>query len=254
MFETTGRIVQFGGRLVLDIPLTLRLYLPEVLRQAGRLVQSSAVVIWMLYIAIGAELGILAVFMFEPLGIKNYVALFVAPGSIQGASTELFCWILAAKVSCGYVAELGSMRISEEIDALKVMGVRPRAYLACTRLLAFWIVGLFIYWVGAAIFMAMGYFGSVVLMDAVSAGGFNDTFWSFQGPMDILKVSIWAMVSGTVVIVIGTYFGYTASGGPVGVGHATAKAMLYNMVAISVLAMLMFPALFGTLVSLPIAN
>ena len=142
-----------------------------------------------------------------------------------------FGYMMAAKVGTGIVAELGSMRISDEIDALEVMGISGMTFLCATRLLA--VVD------GAAVRVPVsigaGFFASylavVQQIGDVSSGGFFLIFWEFQNPPDLLFSLIKAMAMATLIVLVGCYYGYNASGGPVGVGTATAKSMVLNIVA-----------------------
>jgi phospholipid/cholesterol/gamma-HCH transport system permease protein len=153
-----------------------------------------------------------------------------------------FGYMLAAKVGTGIVAELGAMRISDEIDALEVMGVPPVTFLAATRLLAAWVAFPFMYLAAVGI----GYFASwlavVEQIGDVSSGGYFLIFWMFQNPPDLLFSLIKGMTMATVIVLVGCYYGYTASGGPVGVGTATAKSMVLNIVLVHIIGMM------GTLV------
>jgi phospholipid/cholesterol/gamma-HCH transport system permease protein len=145
---------------------------------------------------------------------------------------------MAAKVGTGIVAELGSMRISDEIDALEVMGISGITFLCATRLLAAWMVLPFVYL--AAI--GAGFFGSwlavVEQIGDVSSGGFFLIFWQFQNPIDLMYSVVKAMTEATMIVLVGAYYGYNASGGPVGVGAATAKSMVLNIVGVHVINML----------------
>jgi len=129
---------------------------------------------------------------------------------------------MSAKVGTGIVAELGSMRISDEIDALEVMGVPPITFLCATRLLAAWIALPFIYLVAVGVCYAASYLAVVKQIGDTSSGGYLLIFWMFQNPPDLLFSLIKGMVMATVIVLVGCYYGYTASGGPVGVGAAMA--------------------------------
>jgi phospholipid/cholesterol/gamma-HCH transport system permease protein len=146
--------------------------------------------------------------------------------------------MMAAKVGTGIVAELGSMRISDEIDALEVMGVPSMLYLCATRLLAAWFVLPFAYLTGIGAGFFASYLAVVQQIGEVSSGGYQLIFWMFQNPPDLLFSLIKAMAMATVIVVVGCYYGYNASGGPVGVGTATAKSMVVNIVMVHIIGML----------------
>ena len=146
--------------------------------------------------------------------------------------------MMSAKVRTGIVAELGSMRISEEIDALEVMGIRGVTFLCATRLFGSWLVLPFVYVSSVGWGFVASYLAVVQQVGGVSSGGYSLIFWEFQNPPDLLFSLIKAMAMATVIVLVGCYYGYTARGGPVGVGTATAKSMVVNIVSVHIIGML----------------
>ena len=148
-----------------------------------------------------------------------------------------FGYMMSAKVGTGLVAEIGAMRISDEIDALEVMGINSLVFLCATRLLGAWLVlpAIYIGAVGAG-FLA-SYVAVVQQIGEVSSGGYFLIFWMFQNPPDLLFSLIKGMAMATVIVLVGCYYGYNAGGGPVGVGTATAKSMVLNTVLVHVVGM-----------------
>jgi phospholipid/cholesterol/gamma-HCH transport system permease protein len=130
------------------------------------------------------------------------------------------------------------MRISDEVDALEVMGVPPITFLAATRLLASWIALPFIYMVAIGVAYIASYLVVVEQIGDTSSGGYFLIFWMFQNPPDLLFSVIKGMAMATAIVAVGCYYGYTASGGPVGVGQATAKSMILNMVLVHLIGMM----------------
>lgn len=252
--DTVGNLATFAVQVVKDVPVSIGLYLSEVVRQAAILVRSSALIIWFMMFVMGAESGLFAHYMLEQIGAADYVGVVTAIGNLKIDTVPMFGWILAAKVGCGYVAELGSMRISEEIDALEVMGVHSRAYLAGTRLCAIWITGPFLFLAGEGLQYIGSYLSVQTMLDTTSDGGYWQVFWAFQTPLDLFYATVWAMVIASLIVITGCYYGYTASGGPVGVGRNTAKSMVVNMITISAVAAILYQVFFGTNIQIPIAN
>src|SRR5690606_17869829 len=107
-----------------------------------------------------------------------------------------FGYMMAAKVSTGYVAEIGTMRITEEIDALDVMGLNSTVYLCSTRLLAAMIVLPLLFGIALLAGFAASFVAVVVQVGQVSAGGYLELFWKFQAPPDLLFSALKAMVMG----------------------------------------------------------
>ncbi|NKQ53212.1 ABC transporter permease [Amycolatopsis sp. K13G38] len=252
-FGRTAEMLRFAGGTIKDLP-TVRLYASEVFAQAGVIILSSALVLWFMEFMLGAVLGIETHYLFRQMGAASYVGAVPAIFATRGASETMWGWILSAKVGCGIVAEIGSMRIGEEVDAMEVMGVNSRAYLVGTRVVASIIAMPFLYVVGFLMSFAGAYVMNVVSLKTVSEGGFFAVLWSFQNLTDFVYAVLWAMVVTIVIILVSCFFGYTASGGPVGVGNATAKSMAVNMVLISVLAMAVVQLLYGNNPNAPIAN
>jgi phospholipid/cholesterol/gamma-HCH transport system permease protein len=210
----------------------------ESLRQAGILIIGSALVIWGLVFITGLECGIEGAYQTESTGTPAYSGVFSAWCDLRELVPYAFGYMMAAKVGTGLVAELGSMRISEEIDALEVMGIDSVLFLAATRLLAAWMVLPFVYMsaVGAGFFAS--YLAVVQQIGYVSSGGYFLIFWMFQNPPDLIYSVAKAMVMATAIVLVGCYYGYHASGGPVGVGRATAKSMVLNLVLVHLIGMI----------------
>ena len=219
----TGRVLKFFG---------------EALRQAGILILSSTLVIWGLVFIIGLQCGIEGAYFNRSVGAPAYAGVFSAWCDLRELVPYAFGYMMAAKVGTGIVAELGSMRISDEIDALEVMGIDSMLFLCATRLLAAWMVLPFMYIaaVGAGFFAS--YLAVVQQIGEVSSGGFFLVFWMFQNPPDLLYSVLKGMFMATAIVLVGCYYGYTAGGGPVGVGTATAKSMVLNIVLVHLIGML----------------
>jgi phospholipid/cholesterol/gamma-HCH transport system permease protein len=237
--EALGEMTKFGGRMIADI-VTLRVFkfFGEALRQAGILIISSTLVIFGLVFIIGSECGIEGGYFTNGEGAPAYSGVFAAWCDLRELVPLVFGYMMAAKVGTGIVAELGSMRISDEIDALEVMGISGMRFLCATRLLAAMLVLPFIYLasIGAGFFAS--YLAVVQQLGYVSSGGFLLIFWQFQNPTDVLFSLIKAMAMAFVIVIVGCYYGYNASGGPVGVGTATAKSMVVNLVSVHLIGML----------------
>jgi phospholipid/cholesterol/gamma-HCH transport system permease protein len=237
--ESAGDLFKFCGR-VLGLVYGLRVFrfFGEALRQAGILIISSTLVIWGLVFIIGLQCGIEGAYFNRSVGAPAYAGVFSAWCDLRELVPYAFGYMMAAKVGTGIVAELGSMRISDEIDALEVMGIDSMLFLCATRLLAAWMVLPFMYIaaVGAGFFAS--YLAVVQQIGEVSSGGFFLVFWMFQNPPDLLYSVLKGMFMATAIVLVGCYYGYTASGGPVGVGTATAKSMVLNIVLVHIIGML----------------
>jgi phospholipid/cholesterol/gamma-HCH transport system permease protein len=237
--ESFGEIVKFAGQIVSEVfRLRVLRFFGETLRQAGILIVSSTLVIWGLVFIIGLQCGIEGAYFNRSVGTPAFSGVFAAWCDLRELVPLVFGYMMAAKIGTGLVAELGSMRISDEIDALEVMGISGITFLCATRLLAAWLVLPFVYIcsIGAGFFAS--YLAVVQQIGDVSSGGYFLIFWLFQNPPDLLYSLIKAMAMATMIVLVGCYYGYNASGGPVGVGTATAKSMVLNIVGVHLIGML----------------
>ncbi len=250
-----GDIAKFCWRVVAEVFEGRAFhFFGETLRQAGILILGSAIVIWGLAFIVGLTCGIEGAYFNRAVGAPSYAGVFSAWCDLREAMPYAFGYMMSAKVGTGLVAEIGAMRISDEIDALEVMGISSLTFLCSTRLLAAWMVLPFMYIaaVGAGFFAS--YLAVVQQIGEVSSGGFFLIFWMFQNPPDLLYSTIKGMAMATVIVLVGCYYGYTASGGPVGVGTATAKSMVLNTVLVHLVGMLGTQVFWGTNPRAPIGG
>jgi phospholipid/cholesterol/gamma-HCH transport system permease protein len=160
---------------------------------------------------------------------------------------------LSATVGCGFTAQLGAMRISEEIDALEVMGVPSLPFLVTTRMIAGFIAVIPLYVVG----LLMSYLSSRVITTTFygqSGGTYDHYFHMFLPPQDVLWSFLKVLAFSVVVVLVHCYYGYRASGGPAGVGLAVGRAVRTVIVATAVMNFFLSLAIWGTTVSVRIAG
>jgi len=253
--DSVGELARFGAQVAGHVYSgRVGRFFGESMRQAGILIVGSAVIIWAFVFLLGVQCGLIGAYFVRAQGAPSFAGLFSAYCDLREALPYAFGYILAAKVGTGIVAELGAMRISDEIDALEVMGIPPLTFLAATRLLGAWIALPFIYLVGVGVIYAASYFVVVEQIGDVSAGGYLLIFWTFQDFVDVLFSLTKGMVMATIIIVVGCYYGYTASGGPVGVGTATAKSMVVNIIMVHIVGMLGTLIFYGSNPRAPIGG
>ena len=151
---------------------------------------------------------------------------------------------LAATIGAGTTAQLGAMRINEEIDALEVMGIRTISYLASTRVVAGVIVVIPLYCVALIMSFAAAKFATTSVYGQAS-GVYDHYFRTFLNPVDIIYSVIQAVAMGLVVMLIHTYYGFTAAGGPAGVGEAVGRAVRASLVTVVFVTLLLSLAMYG---------
>jgi phospholipid/cholesterol/gamma-HCH transport system permease protein len=253
--ENFGEIARFLARVAGRVfDGTVFKFFGEALRQAGILILGSGLVIIGLAFILGLTCGIEGAYFDRSVGAPAYAGVFSAWCDLREVMPYAFGYMMSAKVGTGLVAELGAMRISDEIDALEVMGIDSLVYLCSTRLLAAWLVLPFLYIaaVGAGFFAS--YIAVVQQIGEVSSGGYSLIFWMFQNPPDLVYSSIKGMAMATVIVLVGCYYGYNARGGPVGVGTATAKSMVLNIVMVHLIGMVGTQIFWGTNPRAPIGG
>jgi phospholipid/cholesterol/gamma-HCH transport system permease protein len=234
-----GEMAKFGSRVIGEVfGGRVFKFFGEALRQAGILILGSAIVIWGLAFILGLTCGLEGAYFNRSVGAPAYAGVFAAWCDLREVIPYAWGYMLSAKVGTGLVAELGAMRITDEIDALEVMGISSMTFLCATRLLAAIMVFPFMYVAAIGAGFTASYIAVVEQVGEVSSGGYFLIFWMFQNPPDLLYSIIKAMTMALVIVIVGTYYGYTASGGPVGVGTATAKSMVLNIVMVHIIGML----------------
>jgi phospholipid/cholesterol/gamma-HCH transport system permease protein len=250
-----GDIVKFSSRVFGEIFRgRVFTFFGEALRQAGVLIVGSTIVIWSLCFIIGLQCGIEGAYLDRSIGAPAYAGVFSAWCDLRELVPYAFGYMMSAKIGTGLVAEIGAMRITDEIDALEVMGISSMTFLCATRLLAALMVLPFVYLAGVGAGFFASYLAVVQQIGEVSSGGFFLIFWMFQNPPDLLFSLIKAMAMAIVIVCVGCYYGYTASGGPVGVGTATAKSMVFNTVAVHLVGMLGTQVFWGFNPNAPIGG
>jgi phospholipid/cholesterol/gamma-HCH transport system permease protein len=232
---TVGELARFSVRLARELPHA-RPYAGEVLRQAAIVATGSTLVICVIAFLAGGSCGLESSALARSFGTAPIAAGFSAWCTLREVVPFVFGYVLAAKVGCGLVAELGAMRVDEEVDALEAMSVRSLAYLGATRLLGCALVLPTAYLLalgssyGAAALMSLGRFHDV------SGGTWREFFLLFQDPTDLLLSCVKGLVIAAWVVVVALSFGYGVRGGPVDVGHATARSMAVNIVGVTLLS------------------
>ena len=224
----------FGVTAFAEMRGVLR-YTSEMLRQVGILITGSALVLLAMQFTFGLTCGNESVYVLRGYGASSYEGVFAALCPLREATPFMFAYMVGAKIGCGYVAELGSMRISDEIDAMETLGINSMRYLVSTRLLANILISAPIFIIGLAVFYLGEEFVIMVQIHDISKVTFTSVLWEFTGASSILFSYIKTLIMWVCIVISSLYYGYNASGGPVGVGAATAKSMIAALVLTMVL-------------------
>ena len=207
------------------------------------LIGGTVAVVGFLMLAAGALVGEEGYNTLEGVGVEalsGFVAAFI---NVRLTAPAIAAVALAATIGAGATAQLGAMRINEEIDALEVIGVRSIAYLASSRVIAGVLVVIPLYCV--ALVMSMLATQGVVAVYGQSSGVYNHYFETFLSPSDIGVSLLLVVISGTLIMLVHTYYGYTASGGPAGVGEAVGRAVRTSLVITVLVTLFVSLAIYG---------
>lgn len=233
--EVIGDFATVSGRAIRQSGRSL-VYLGEILRQAGLIVSGGALLILFMMFMIGTLCGLDGNAAMNSYGASSYTGVYTSWCGIREAGPIMFGYVLAAKLGCGLVAEIGSMKISDELDALESLGIPTTRFVIATRLVAAWIVLPPLFIAGIAVMQLASFVVVLVQIGQASPGGFEHVHFVFQSPLDLLYSGIKGIAEGTAIVLVGAWFGIRARNGPAGVGIATAQSMVVNLVAIHIIS------------------
>lgn len=249
-----GRQVRFWGVTFAAIPLTIRKYHHEVGRILSEIAFGSGAIIVggstigvvvLLSAMTGAGVGLSGYVGLDVIGLAPLSGFISAYGNTRELAPLIGAIAFAAHVGSRFTAQLGSMRISEEIDAVEVMAIRSLPYMVTTRVLAALIAVVPMYLV--ALFSSYG--ATQVIITGLfhqSSGTYQHYFRLLISSSDIIYSVIKIMVFCVAVTMIHCYHGYNASGGPEGVGRATGTAIRTSIIVVTVLDMILSLLFWGS--------
>jgi phospholipid/cholesterol/gamma-HCH transport system permease protein len=260
--DRLGEELAFYVRALVATPRSVKRYPKEILRLLAEVALGSGALA-----VIGGTVGVIMVTTFftgAQVGLSGYASLNqIGTAAFSGFVSAYFNTreiaplvagiALAATVGCGFTAQLGAMRISEEVDALEVMAIPSMPFLVTTRIIGGLIAIVPLYVVG----LLSSYFATRLVVTQFygqSAGTYDHYFNQFLPPGDVLWSFGKVLVFAVVVILIHCYHGYTASGGPAGVGVAVGRAVRTSIVAINVIDLFLSMAIWGSTTTVRLAG
>jgi phospholipid/cholesterol/gamma-HCH transport system permease protein len=248
-----GRQLAFYGQAYGWGVRAFRRYPREIWRQLAAvslgtgglaLVGGTAVIVAFLTGTVGVEVALQGYSQLSNIGVEAISGFVSAYVNTRIAAPLIAGVALIATVGAGFTAELGAMRINEEIDALESMAIRPIEYLVSTRIIAGMLAITPLY--GISLIMSYGLSRlTVVMFYGQSPGGYDHYFATFLVPADILSSLVEVLVMAMVIISVHCYYGFTAAGGPAGVGKAVGQAVRLSLISIMIVAMVMSLLLYG---------
>ncbi len=249
-----GDHVLFYGRALRAVPYAAAHYRSEVIRLiaeismgAGTLamIGGTVVIVGFLTLATGGVLAIQGYSSLGNIGIEALTGFLAAFINVRISAPIVAGIGLAATFGAGVTAQLGAMRINEEIDALESMGIRAVEYLVSTRIVAGMVAITPLYSIAVILSFLASQFTTVVLLGQ-SGGLYTHYFTTFLNPIDLLWSFLQAILMALAILLVHTYFGYFASGGPAGVGVAVGNAVRTSLIVVVSITLLTSLAVYGS--------
>jgi phospholipid/cholesterol/gamma-HCH transport system permease protein len=251
--EELGEQLSFYGRCLGWTPKTVTRYKKEVIRLLAEvtlgsgglaLIAGTVGVIFGLSFFTGTEVGLQGFLALDQIGAAAFAGFLSAYFNTRELAPLIAGLALAATVGCGFTAQLGAMRVSEEVDALEVMGVPSVPYLVTTRVVAAFIAVVPLYFIG----LLTSYLSTrliVTFQFAQSSGTYDHYFHLFLPPQDVFYSLLKVIFFSVIIVLVHCYYGYYASGGPAGVGVAVGQAIRTSIVTVSILDLFLSMAFWG---------
>ena len=262
LLSDMGDQVQFYVSSLVGVPKALTRYRREVLRllaevALGRgalvLVAGTLGIIVFEVLAVGSVVGLVGYQGLKQVGIQPYVGFLSAYFNTREVAPLIAANALVATVGAGFTAQLGAMRISEEIDAVEVMAIPSIPFLVSTRVIASFLAVIPLYFVGligtyaATQAVSIHYYG-------LTGGTYDHYFNLFLPPIDVIYSFAKVLVFAVILTLICCYYGFTAKGGPAGVGVAVGRAVRLSLVIIVIADFFLSLALWGSTTTVRIAG
>ncbi|ABM11759.1 ABC transporter permease [Mycolicibacterium vanbaalenii] len=244
--EFYGRTVRSIGDAVVHYRTEIAVQIAQMSLGTGALavVGGTIVIVGFLTMSAGALIAVQGYNTLAGVGVEaltGFASAYLNVRIIGPLTTGIG---LAATIGAGATAQLGAMRIAEEIDALEVMGVRSIAYLASTRLLAGMIVVIPLYCVAVLMSFVAARVGTTAIYGQ-STGVYDHYFTTFLNPLDLVWSFVQAIAMAVTVMVIHTYYGFNASGGPAGVGEAVGRAVRASLIVVVFVTLVISLSVYG---------
>ena len=202
---------------------------------------------------VGGLVGLQGFRALDAMGTQALTGLLIAYFDTRDIAPLVAAVALICTLGAGYTAELGAMRISEEIDALETMSVPSVPYLITTRVIAGFLAIIPMYTIGLVMSYAAARL-NVTLISGLPPGTYDHYFSLFLPVSDILWSYVKVLTFAFVIILVCCHYGYRASGGPAGVGIAVGRAVRACIVIVAVVDFFLTLAIYGTVTTVRVAG
>jgi phospholipid/cholesterol/gamma-HCH transport system permease protein len=247
-----GELVAFGSRALRALPGSAR-YLAEALRHASGMVVRTSPLLLVMYVFMGIVTMNTGYFLLFPLGAADYLGAIGGFG-IHVSAVIMFSYVFTAKVCGGFVAEIGAMRINQEIDAYESTGVDPLRFVVGTRVIATLLYIPIAAVVGLVGYVAGCYLDGVLILQATDFATYSRFHWSSQGLRELGFVFTTVTLTGVATAITACFYGMRTTGGPAAVGAAVAQAVKVNLVLANLVAAFTVITWYGADAGVPIGG
>jgi phospholipid/cholesterol/gamma-HCH transport system permease protein len=251
--ERIGAQAQFYAKTLVSVGDAVTRYPGETIRLIAQMslgtgalvmIGGTTAIVGFLTLSTGALVAVQGYNQFSEVGVEALVGFASAFFNVRVIAPLTAGVAMAATIGAGATAQIGAMRISEEIDALEVMGIRSVAHLASTRVAAGVVVVIPVYCVAVMASFFAARFGTTFFYRQ-STGVYDHYFYTFLSTTDLLWSFVLALVMAVVIMLVHTFYGYTAAGGPAGVGEAVGRAVRTSLITASVVVLFVSLAIYG---------
>jgi phospholipid/cholesterol/gamma-HCH transport system permease protein len=232
--EEFGDLTAFSASTLAEVPRSAR-FGSEIVRQLSILVRGSTVVIAAMVMFVGFSATNYGYYFLKAAGAADYIGLVPGVVGPRLIAALLFGYAFAAKVGCGLVAEIGAMKINEELDAYESEGVSVQRYVVGTRVAAALLYTPIITPIALLAATVGSYVNAIFVIHAVPSATFFRFNWVNQSMGDQLFAFVTIVVLATTIVLVSCYYGTRAKGGPAGVGTVVARSLVINLVMIHVI-------------------
>jgi len=252
-WNRVGEQIAFNARSIREIGIALTRYRTEILRLIAQmslgtgalaLIGGTVVVVGFMTLTTGAVIAVQGYNELSGIGVEAMTGFISAYVNVRIISPAVAGIGLAATIGAGTTAQLGAMRINDEIDALEVMAVRSVAYLVSTRVVAGVSVVIPLYCVAMVCAFVAARLGTTGFYHQ-STGVYDHYFNTFLNSTDLLWSFFTVVLMGVAIMLVHTYYGYTATGGPAGVGAAVGHSVRTSLVVLTLLLLAVALSIYG---------
>lgn len=191
----------------------------------------SILIVFFVTLFIGIVLAMQGAYQLDKLGAVRYVASLISVSACREIGPVLIALVIAGRVGAAITAELGTMKVTEQIEALETMALNPIRFLVVPRFLALLVMLPALTVMGDVIAMFGGYLVGVYNL-GVSPGLYIDTTFQFLEMKDVMTGLFKSFVFAMIIAMIGCYQGLNTSGGAEGVGRSTTLSVVTSFILI----------------------